>query len=275
MAPRSASTPPAWYACGYTDAMTNRATLWIAVAIALAVASACGCRGKAAAAASGGGLPAATQATKQAAVEVRGAAATIDTANRRIEAAAPALSAETQTIATGVAKLNTVAGTLETTGTGIAAGAEQLAKAEADLADARKRIADLEDARNGLLSRLLTLSAVAGLALAVVSAVWLRSGQGLLTGLAVFGAAVAGQWILEYRVVIGLGTLGVAGAWAAWAMIRERKASTEVVKLVETVKPKFEADSFKTIANAIQSQSTKAIVDKIQKAIGVKKAAKP
>jgi len=255
--------------------MTNRATLWAAVAIALAVASACGCRGKAAAAASGGGLPAATQATKAAAEEVRGAAATIDTANRRIEAAAPALSAETQTIATGVAKLNTVAGTLETTGTGIAAGAEQLAKAEADLVDARKRIADLEDARNGLLSRLLTLSAVAGLALAVVSAVWLRSGQGLLTGLAVFGAAVAGQWILEYRVVIGLGTLGVAGAWAAWAMIRERKASTEVVKLVETVKPKFEADSFKTIANAIQSQSTKAIVDKIQKAIGVKKAAKP
>lgn len=255
--------------------MTNRATLWVAVAIALAVASACGCRGKAASSASGGGLPAATQATKHAAEEVRGAAATIDTANRRIEAAAPALSAETQTIATGVARLNTAAGTLEATGTGIAAGAQQLAKAEADLKDANKRIADLEDLKNGLLSRLLTLSAIAGLALAVVSGVWLRSGQGLLTGLAIFGAAVAGQWILEYRVVIGLSTLGLAGAWAAWSLIRERKASSQIVAMVETFKPKFESDSFAAVANAIQSKSTKTIVDKIQKAIGVKKAAKP
>lgn len=248
--------------------MTNRATLWTAVAIAIAVASACGCRAKAAASASGGGLPAATQATKQAAEEVRGAAGTIDTANRRIEAAAPALSAETQTIATGVARLNSVAGSLEATGTGIAAGAQQLAKAEADLADARKRIADLEEAKDGLLSRLLTLSAVAGLALAVVSAVWLRSGQGLLTGLAVFGAAVAGQWILEYRVVIGLSTLGVAGAWAAWSMIRERSAAKQVVATVEALKGYV--PDFKGIADSIQSRGTKRWVDSIQKAIGAK-----
>ena len=259
---------------------TKGKTKFVPVAAAIAIAAGFllgGCK----ACRTGSALSPSTQqppvstTTAQAAAEVGKSANTIANHTTRIEAAAPDLHADTQPIIAAVGDLRKTAATLEVATIQAKTDDERVAALAAERDAAVKKASDLEDARNGLLSRLLTLSAVAGLALAVVSAVWLRSGQGLLTGLAVFGAAVAGQWILEYRVVIGLGTLGVAGAWAAWAMIRERKASTEVVKLVETVKPKFEADSFKTIANAIQSQSTKAIVDKIQKAIGVKKAAKP
>jgi hypothetical protein len=256
--------------------MTNRATLWYAVAIALAVASACGCKGKAAASASGGGLPAATQATKAAAVEVRGAAATIDTANRRIEAAAPALSAETQTIATGVARLNSVAGTLEATGTGIAAGAEQLAKAEADLADARKRIADLEEAKDGLLSRLLTFGAVAGLGLAVVGGVWLRSVNAVVTGLGIFAACVAGQWIIAYRAAIAITGLVLVGLVLGWKLLKEHLAAQQLVTTIEAGKGTIaDWQAFASVANSVQNKYTRRVVDQVQKSLGIKKAAKP
>ena len=256
--------------------MTNRATLWSAIAIALAVASACGCRGKAAASASGGGLPAATQATKAAAVEVRGAAATIDTANRRIEAAAPALSTETQTIATGVARLNSVAGSLETTGTGIAAGAEQLAKAEADLADARKRIAELEEAKDGMLHRLLTLGAVAGLGLAVVGGVWLRSINAVVTGLGIFAACVAGQWIIAYRAIIAITGLVLVGLVLGWKLLKEHLAAKQLVTTIEAGKGTI-ADwgAFAAVANSVQNQYTRRVVDQVQKSLGIKKGTNP
>jgi len=213
--------------------------------------------------------------TKQAAAEVGKSANTIATHTTRIEAAAPDLHADTAPILAAVGDLRATAGKLEVATVQAKVDDERVAALTEERNAAVRKVQDLEDARNGLLSRLLTFSAIAGLGLAVVSGVWLRSGQGLLTGLAIFGAAVAGQWILEYRVVIGLSTLGLAGAWAAWSLIRERKASSQIVAMVETFKPKFESDSFAAVANAIQSKSTKTIVDKIQKAIGIKKAAKP
>ena len=255
---------------GYTDRMTtgNIRTVAIAVAIAAALAlSGCRCRTKTGAV--GGSLPAATQATKVAATEVRGAADTIANANTRIEAAAPALQSETSVIASGVQRLAVVAGSLDQTGATLADASLKAATLEADLTKARARIAELEDASNGLLTRLLAGAAVAGLALAAVSLVWLRSGNGVIAGIAIFGVAVAGQWVVEYRVLIGVASLVAAGAWAAWTVIRERSAAKQVVATVEAIKARV--PDFADVANAIQSRGTKRLVDAIQRSIGAKR----
>lgn len=249
--------------------MTTGRTKAVAIAVAIAAALALsGCSSKTKAGAVGGSLPAATQATKDAASEVKGAAGTIAAANTRIEAAAPALKTDTDTIAGGVQRLQVVAGSLEATGATLATATTKAAELEAALTDAQKRIDELEATKNGLLARLLAIAAVAGLGLAVVSGVWLRSGAGVLTGLATFGAAVAGQWILEYRIVIGLTSLGAVGAWAAWSMIRERAAAKQVVATVEAFKGRV--PDFSIIANAIQTRGTKKWVDRIQRIIGAK-----
>lgn len=250
----------------------NTRSVAIAVVIAAALASS-GCKHRTKAGAFGGTLPAATQATQVAATEVRGAAGTIANANARIEAAAPSLQSETSSIAAGVQRLNVVAGSLDQTGATLATASVRVGELEAELAAAQKRVDDLERDRDGLLSRLLAGAAVAGLALAVVSAVWLRSANGVLTGAAVFGAAVAGQWILEYRVVIGVGALAAVGLWAAWTIVRERGVAKQVVATVEAAKrsaaiPDWEG--FRAIANGIQTRGTKRLVDAIQRSMGAK-----
>jgi hypothetical protein len=242
----------------------------------LAIMAAClaiaGCKCKPIASPNAGtNLPAAVSATKEAAQAVKAAATKIETANTDV-AKVPELAAQATTIATGVAELRTTSGTLEAASVAIGADAKKVAELQHQLTEAQKRVAELEANKNGLLSKLLAAAAIAGLGLAVVSMVWLRSAQGAITGVAVFGAAIAAQWILEYRVVIGLSALGLAAAWIAYALVRERKAASEVVRLVETFKPRLDADSFKTVANAIQSKATKKIVDTIQRTIWTKKA---
>lgn len=241
----------------------------VAVTVCLAIA---GCKCKPSASPNAGtNLPAAVSATKEAAQAVQAAATKIETANTEV-AKVPELAAQAVTISTGVAELRTTSGTLEAASVAIGADAKKVAELQQKLTEAEKRVADLEANKNGLLAKLLAAAAIAGLGLAVVSLVWLRSAQGAITGVAVFGAAIAAQWILEYRVVIGLSALALAAAWIAYALVRERKAASEVVRLVETFKPRLDADSFKTVANAIQSKATKKIVDTIQRAIGTKKA---
>jgi uncharacterized phage infection (PIP) family protein YhgE len=238
--------------------------------LAIVLASASGCNGKPSAAATGTGLPAAVATTREAAKAVQAAAAKIETANTEV-AKVPDLADQATTIAAGVAELRTTGGTLEATSVTLGADAKKVAELQDQLAAAQKQVADLKANKDSWLSRLLGIAAVAGLGLAVVSMVWLRNGQGALTGIAVFGAAIAGQWILEYRIVIGMAALGLAAAWVVYALLRERKAASEVVRLVETFKPRLDAESFKTVANAIQSKSTKRVVDAIQRTLGINK----
>jgi hypothetical protein len=238
--------------------------------LVIVLASASGCNGKPSAAATGTGLPAAVATTREAAKAVQAAAAKIETANTEV-AKVPDLADQATTIAAGVAELRTTGGTLEATSVTLGADAKKVAELQDQVTAAQKRVADLEATKNGILAKLLAAAAIAGLGIAIVSIIWLRSAQGAITGVAVFGASIAAQWILEYRVIIGLSALGLAALWIAYALIRERKAASEVVRLVETFKPKLDADSFKTIANAIQSKATKSIVNTIQATIGVKK----
>jgi len=219
--------------------------------------------------ASGSSLPAALAQTQAAAKEISEASASISTANQSIAAAAPAVSEQTASIARNVGKLEAVSATLAQTS--VTLDSENLkAKDLADqLASANEKIASLESTKNGLLSRLLAFAAVSGLGLAVVAGVWLRSASGFLTGLAIFGAAIAGQWVLEYRAIIGLSALGLAGVWAAVSILRERKAAGEIVTTVEAVNGMV--PNFEQIADSLQTRSTKAIVNAIQKAKGFRK----
>ena len=255
--------------------MTTGRTKAVAIAVAIAAALALGgCRCKTKAGAVGGSLPAATQATKIAATEVKGAAGTIAAANTRIEAAAPALKSDTDTIAAGVERLNVVAGSLDATGATLATAAVQAKETEAKLAKAEAKIAELENEQSGLLNRLLTFGAVAGLGLAVVGGIWLRSWNAAAVGLGVFAACVAGQWLLAYRAAIAITAVSIAAVTIAWKLVKERYAATQLVTTVEAAKATIaDWDGFKSIANSVQGTYTRRVVDQVQKALGRKSKA--
>lgn len=241
----------------------------VACAIALA-AGLSGCRcpkatGKA------GELTKAADTTKAAAVEIKASADAITQANAVVAAKAPELEPQTSAISAEVATLHATGGKLETTAAEIKTAAIDSSAMAGELEAARKKISELEASQNGLLSRILTLGAVAGLGLAVVAGVWLRNGSGVLTGLAIFGACVGGQWLLAYRAIIGLSMLAIAGVWVAWTLRRERLATTQVVHLVEKFKPVLDPDQFRQVADTIQSKATKAIVNAAQRTLGAKK----
>jgi hypothetical protein len=216
-------------------------------------------------------LTQAAETTKAAAVEIKTSAEAITQANALVAAKAPDLEPQTTAISAQVATLQATSGKLETTATEITAAATDSSAMAGELDAAHKKIAELEASQNGLLSRILTLGAVAGLGLAVVAGVWLRSASGVLTGLAIFGACVGGQWLLAYRAIIGISTLAIAGVWVVWTLRRERLATTQVVSLVEKFKPVLDHDQFKQVADTIQSKATKRIVNAAQRVLGVKK----
>lgn len=247
--------------------MTPRASHFsLAAALALCCAAAfvgSGCRHAQRTAYAPTSLPQAAETTGQAATVVREAANSIGEANAEIQAAVPEVAPQTTQIAAGVDRLHAVEQSLRQTQTALAAEAKLSTGMAKDLAKANDRIRQLEDKANGLLNTILIGASIAGLALAVVSGIWLRSWQGVVTGLGVFAACAAGMWIIQYRAYVAIGGLLVAGAYAAWCIITERKASTQIVATVEAIKS--HAPDFKTIANNIQtSKLTRRIVDRIK-----------
>jgi hypothetical protein len=184
-------------------------------------------------------------------------------ANAEIQAAVPEVAPQTTQIAAGVDRLHAVEAQLRQMRDSLAAEAKLASGMAKDLAAANARIAQLEEKANGLLNTILIGASVAGLALAVVSGIWLRSWQGVVTGLGIFAACAAGMWIIQYRAYVAIGGLLIAGAYAAWCIIAERRASTQIVATVEAIKGA--TPDFKSIANSIQtSKLTRRIVDKIK-----------
>lgn len=247
--------------------MTPRATLIpSAAALALCLAAAfigSGCRSTPRTAYAPTTLPQAAQTTGQAATTIREAANSIGEANAEIQASVPEVATQTDQIAAGVDRLRAVEESLRQTQTALAAEAKLSTGMAKDLAAANARINQLEDKANGLLNTILIGASVAGLALAVVSGIWLRSWQGVVTGLGIFAACAAGMWIIQYRAYVAICGLLVAGAYAAWCIITERKASTQIVATVEAIKA--HAPDFKDVANRIQtSKLTRRIVDRIK-----------
>lgn len=247
--------------------MTTRAnTLSLAAALAMSLAAAfvgSGCRHAQRTAYAPTSLPQAAESTGQAATVVREAANSIGEANAEIQAAVPEVAKQTDQIASGVDRLRAVEETLGQTRTALTLESVKAKETAAALAKAQDRIRQLEDKANGLLNTILIGASIAGLALAVVSGVWLRSWQGVVTGLGVFAACAAGMWIIQYRAYVAIGGLLVAGAYAAWCIITERKASTQIVATVEAIKAN--TPDFKAVANRIQtSKLTRRIVDKIK-----------
>ena len=238
----------------------------LAAALALCCAAAfvgAGCRSKPLARPASVGIPHASIETKAAANEVREAANQIGNANAEIAAAVPEVAAQTTEIGAGVDRLRAVEVSLRATQTVLEAESRAVRAMAAELEKANARVTQLEDKSNGILNNVLIGTSIAGLALAVVAGVWLRSWQGVLTGLAVFAACAAGMWILKYRAIIAVVGLVIAAAYAAWCIIVERRASTQIVETVEAIKS--HAPDFKATANRIQtSRITRRIVDRIK-----------
>jgi len=247
--------------------MTQRQTLLpSAAALALCLAAAfiaSGCRSTPRTAYAPTTLPQAAQTTGQAATTIREAANSIGEANAEIQASVPEVATQTDQIAAGVDRLRAVEESLRQTQTALAAEAKLSTGMAKDLAAANERIRQLEDKANGLLNTILIGASIAGLAAAVVAGVWLRSWQGVVTGLGVFAACTAGMWLIQYRGPIAIAGLTIAAGYAAWCIIAERKVSRDVVRTVEAIKG--QVPDFKAIANGIQtSKLTRRIVDKIK-----------
>jgi hypothetical protein len=210
---------------------------------------------------------------KQAHVDVSTAAATvgeatntIEQANNNIVATVPQARPSTDQIAVGVEQLKGATKTLETASGQIESGLQQAAALSLDLDVANRRIKELEQDQDTLLSRLLAATAFLGLMVAIVSAVWLRSWDGALLGLSVFAGCLIGQVVLQYRLLIALCAGVAVVVYVAWRVIVERKASSQIVQTVEAIKG--QVPDFKTIANAIQtSPQTRRIVDRIKGAV--------
>lgn len=201
-----------------------------------------------------------------AAATVGEATTTIEQANNNIVATVPQAKPSTDQIAVGVEQLKGATRTLETASGQIESGLQQAAALSLDLDAANQRIKELERDQNTLLSRLLAATAFLGLMVAIVSAVWLRSWDGVLLGLSVFGGCLIGQVVLQYRLVIALCAGVAVVVYVAWRVIVERKASSQIVQTVEAIKG--QVPDFKTIANAIQtSPQTRRIVDRIKGAV--------
>jgi uncharacterized protein YukE len=247
--------------------MTPRATLIpSAAALALCLAAAfigSGCRHAPRTAYAPTTLPQAAQTTGQAATTIREAANSIGEANAEIQAAVPEVAPQTDQIAAGVDRLRAVEETLGQTKTALTLESVKAKENAAALDKANARIHQLEDKANGLLNTILIGASIAGLAAAVVAGVWLRSWQGVVTGLGVFAACTAGMWLIQYRGPIAIAGLTIAAGYAAWCIITERKASTQIVATVEAIKA--HAPDFKAVANRIQtSKLTRRIVDRIK-----------
>lgn len=241
----------------------NTPTVAAALALCLAAAFIGACRSNPLRNAAPSSLPQAAETTGQAATVVREAANSIGEANAEIQAAVPEVAPQTSQIAAGVDRLHAVEETLRQTQATLAAEAKVSKGIVADLQRANDRIRQLEDKANGTLNNILIGVSILGLAAAVVAGVWLRSWQGVVTGLGVFAACTAGMWMIQYRGPIAIGGLLVAGAYAAWCIITERKASTQIVATVEAIKS--HAPDFKAVANRIQtSTTTRRIVDRIK-----------
>lgn len=208
-------------------------------------------------------LPQAAQTTGQAATTIREAANSIGEANAEIQASVPEVATQTDQISAGVDRLRAVEESLRQTQAALAAEAKLSTGMAKDLAAANARIAQLEDRTNGILNNLLIGASVLALAAAVVAGVWLRSWQGVVTGLAVFAACACGMWIIQYRGPIAIASLSIVAAYAAWCIVAERKVSRDVVRTVEAIKGSV--PDFKEVANRIQtSKLTRKIVDRIK-----------
>ena len=241
-------------------------TLSCAAALALCLAAAfigAGCRAKPLARPASVGIPHASIETKAAANEVREAANQIGNANAEIAAAVPEVAAQTTEIGAGVDRLRAVETSLRATQTVLEAESRAVRAMAAELEKANARVTQLEDKSNGILNNILIGVSILGLAAAVVAGVWLRSWQGVVTGLAIFAACTAGMWLIKYRAIVAICGLAAAAAYAAWCIIAERQATTQIVKTVEAIKG--HAPDFKTVANKIQtSKITRTIVDRIK-----------
>lgn len=207
---------------------------------------------------------------KDAEARLRAAANQIQESTAEIAAAVPEVKQQTDELAHALAEIRAADDVLLGVIGKLAKAEKEQVRISKDLAEANYEIDRLNDKANGTLNTILIGVSIAGLAMAVVSGVWLRSWQGVLTGLAIFAACTGGMWLIKYRGWIAITGLVTAAGYAVWCVIANRKIATDVVRTVEAIKPYV--PDFKDKANAEQTSLwVRKQVDKI-KATFTKKA---
>lgn len=208
-------------------------------------------------------LAGATIDAKDAEARLRAASNQIEESNAEIAAAVPEVSQQTGEIAAAVAELRAVDAIVLGLIDKLDGEEKAVAKTNKALVLANAEIDRLNDKANGTLNTILIGVSILGLAAAVVSGVWLRSWQGVLTGLSIFAACTGGMWLIKYRGWIAVGGLVIAAGYAVWCIIANRKIATDVVRTVEAIKPYV--PDFKDKANAEQTSLwVRKQVDKIK-----------
>ena len=151
---------------------------------------------------------------------------------------------------------------LETAKVEIDASTKDIVAKDKLIAKQTDTIKNLENERYGLISRWLAALAILSLVFSVASIFVLASPRLAVAGGVLFSVSVAAQWLLAYAVVIGIATLVALAGGVVYIVVKERRATTDVVKTVEAIKTN--SFNFKDIANTIQSVGTRRIVDRIK-----------
>lgn len=127
-------------------------------------------------------------------------------------------------------------------------------------------IKTLKEEKYGLMSKMLAVMAGLSLTFAVASIFVLSNFRLAAFGGVLFSVCVAAQWLLNYALYIGLGTLAIIGIATYFVIRKERNAVKDVVMTVEAIKPYAPTiQDFKSTANRIQSFATQKIVDTIKR----------
>lgn len=200
---------------------------------------------------------------KDAEARLRAAANQIQESTAEIAAAVPEVKQQTDELAHALAEVRAADEVLLGVIGKLGKAEKEQVRISKDLAEANYEIDRLNDKANGTLNTILIGVSIAGLAMAVVSGVWLRSWQGVLTGLAIFACCTGGMWLIKYRGWIAITGLVTAAGYAVWCIIANRKIATDVVRTVEFVKPFV--PNFKEKANEVQTSPwVRKQVDKIK-----------
>lgn len=193
----------------------------------------------------------------------------IEEATVTISDKAPDTKVETDSILFETTKLFEQEKRLREVSTKLEAESERAKKADKALVSANKKIAELENERYGLISKLLAFVAVASLIASVIAIFVLKNPRIAIAGGVLFSVCVAAQWLLSYALVIGLVAISLLIGGTVYIIVKDRRAALELVKTVETLKPSV--PDFSTTIKGTQSKYTEQLVNKMQRILKVRK----
>jgi hypothetical protein len=217
-------------------------------------------------------LPAARDATKDAAHKVREATNVVQNSTALIEALnVPETVPHTTELAAAVAQLRDAHATLDQSVTALNAEVKRGAVQDKAVLKLHARVEELEAQQTGWLTKTLGWISAAALIGVAVAALWFRSFQGAIVCGGIFVTCTVGMWLISYKVEIIIAVCVASAAALAWHIYRERITVKQLVATGEAWKPS--TLNYKEKANAIQDKVTSRVVHSIKKRLKKPEAA--